>query len=413
MSTPSPTAHQTSRDTERERRVLARLDIEGVATLTEALVEAGGQSPDGFEEPTVAVLGDALRTIGADIRLTQVRPGRPNLIARVGQDQAEPGLLYLGHSDVVPAGAGWSGGPFTPRRVDGQIIGRGAADMKGGLAAAVAAIAAVHAEAPEIPLTLLCTIDEEADALGIRHHITSTTTPIRYDACVVVEPTSMSIITGCRGATNLRVDVRGASAHAGRPADGASAILAAAEVIAAVEFDGVELQSMAHSALGVGTWNIGTISGGHGTSIVPDRCTLSIDRRTLPDEDPDLILGQLLQDSRARVRKRARPGTERITISGAVEMTMPGFLTDPASPLVGDICAAVRDAGAPGDLGVWTASCEAGFIARHHGAPTVVLGPGDLHRQAHQPDESVPIDELLTAARAYALIALRTSNYTA
>ena len=386
-------------------RVLGRLDGYGITDLTEDLVRAAGANPGGREEATATRLAAALRAVGADVELTEVQPGRPNLLARLGG--ADPGVLFLGHSDVVPAGEGWTGDPFEPRRVGGDLVGRGTADMKGGLAAVVAAMAAVHAEAPDVPVSLVCTVDEEADATGIRHYVATTPAHRRYTACVVAEPTGLVTVTGCRGAANLRIDVVGASAHAGRPDDGASAILAAADVIAAVEADDERLRACAHPVLGRATWNVGTVSGGHGTSIVPDRCTLTLDRRTLPHEDPDAVLAALLQESRRRVRERARPGAERIRIDGVVEMNMPGFVADPGSSLVATARGAVRDAGGGGDTGVWTAACEGGWLAQHHDVPTVVLGPGDVTGQAHQPDERVSVRELHTAARAYALIALR------
>ncbi len=394
-----------------EGRVLDRLDVGAITHLTEDLVRAAGENPGGCEEATATRLAAALRAIGADVELSEVSPGRPNLVARLGGDPSERGVLFLGHSDVVPAGEGWTSDPFEPRRDGDDLIGRGTSDMKGGLAAIVAAMAAVHAEAPHVPMTVLCTVDEEADATGVRHYIATTPEHRRFTACVVAEPTRLITITGCRGATNLRIDIAGASAHAGKPDEGANAILAAAEVIAAVEADDQRLHDAAHPVLGRATWNVGTIKGGHGTSIVPDRCTLTVDRRTLPDEDPHAILTTLLEAARRRVDERALPGAERIRIDGVVEMSMPGFITAPDSPLVETARGAVRDAGGHGDIGIWTAACEGGWLARHHDVPTIVLGPGDVTGQAHQPDERVSVRELHTAARAYALLALRSTPY--
>nr|WP_244960834.1 M20/M25/M40 family metallo-hydrolase [Pseudoclavibacter chungangensis] len=351
-----------------------------------------------------------MRAIGAEVTLDDVAPGRPNLVARLGGDgRTEGGVLFLGHSDVVPAGEGWTSDPFEPRRDGDALVGRGSTDMKGGLAAVVAAMAAVHAEAPDIAMTLVCTVDEEADATGARRYC-ETAERERFAACIVAEPTGLVTITGCRGAANLRIDVEGASAHAGKPDEGASAIVAASEVIAAVEADRARLAGEPHAVLGAATWNVGTVEGGHGTSIVPDRCTLSIDRRTLPGEDPHAILDDLVAETRRRISFANRPGTDRITVTGTVEMIMPGFVTDPDSPLVHGVRDAVADAGGAGDQGIWTAACEGGFLAEHHGVPTVVLGAGDITTQAHQPDERVSVTELHTAARAYALIALRSAQ---
>lgn len=389
-----------------EQRVLARIDREAVARLTEELVRAASENPGGTEEGAVRVLAAALRDAGAEVAMAEVESGRPNLRAHVGADGGEGGVLFLGHSDVVPAGVGWSGDPFTPRREGDDLIGRGVTDMKGGLAAIAIALAAVHAEAPEVPITVLCTVDEEADARGILHHVNHAP-PTRHALCVVAEPTSMTTITGCRGAANFRIELRGHSAHAGRPSDGASAILAAADLIAVIEADHARLAAEPHPVLGAASWSIGTIDGGHGNSIVPDRCALAVDRRTLPHEDPEIILKALLAETRERVRRSGRPGAESIEVIGAVEMTMPGFTIEPPEPVVGRIQDTVKDVGGIGDTDIWTASCEGGFICRHHDVDTVVLGPGDLPGQAHQPDERVSVSELVCAAQAYALLALR------
>jgi acetylornithine deacetylase/succinyl-diaminopimelate desuccinylase-like protein len=394
------------RFTDDEREVLAQVDAEWVADLTSSLVRAGGDVATGPEHATVMELAGVLRGIGARVVLDEVQPGRPNLVARLGSSDWGEGVVFLGHSDVVAPGEGWTGEPFEPRRRGDDLVGRGTTDMKGGLAAVVAAMAAVHQHDPLLPMTLVCTVDEEADSIGALHYL-QTTEPESYSACVVAEPTGMVTITACRGATNLRIEVTGVSAHAGTPDEGASAVLGAAGVIAAVEADSEELKKAPHPVLGHATWSIGTIVGGHGTSIVPDRCTLTIDRRTLPHEDAQQILTALLDQARECNRAAARPGAERVHFDGYVEMVMPGFETAQHSPLVQCARDAVRAVGRPGDTGIWTAACEGGLLAQHHGVPTVVLGPGDLRNQAHQPDERVSVRELHDAAQAFALIAMR------
>lgn len=397
-------------DTRRAEKVTERIDAESIVALAEELIRAGGENPGGTEEATVVSLSGALAAIGARIEVDEVAPGRSNLTARLGGDgTGNGGVLFLGHSDVVPAGAGWTADPFEPRRWGDRLIGRGSSDMKGGLASLVVAMNAVHAVAPEVPMTLLVTVDEECDAAGAQHYVASEPAG-EYTGCVAAEPTGMQIITACRGATNLRLEITGASAHAGNPDDGASAILAASDVIGTIEADDVALRSHPDPELGRACWNVGSIRGGHGTSIVADQCELALDRRTLPGEDPATILSEILAQSTRAVRGRSRAGAERISLTGSIDMIMPGFRTDPEDDFVAGCQDAVRRAGGSGETGVWTAACEGGFVNRVHQIPTVVLGPGDVNNQSHQPDESVEIPELLEAARTYALIALRSSK---
>lgn len=392
---------------ELERVVLAQIDQERLFGRCAQLIEAPSENPGGSEERTVQLLREMLEELGASVHLQQVAEGRPNLVAHLGGGNSGGGILFLGHSDVVPAGSGWHADAFTARREGDQLVGRGATDMKGGLAAIIEAMAAVHHQAPEIPLTLICTVDEEADALGITHYI-NTEPPAPYTACIVAEPTDLVAIIGCRAAANMEVRISGSSAHAGRPADGASAIEAAAKLVALIGRDKVRLAKNGHPILGPATWNVGTLHAGHGTSIVPDAALLGIDRRLLPGENPQQVLDELLAAARLELDRSVDLDGQQIGVEGSVQMFMPGFLAEPDAPLVLQARQSLRDLGSAGAYGIWTASCEAGFIAQHHLVPTVVLGPGELNSQAHQPNESVSIRDLCTAAGAYALIALRT-----
>lgn len=401
-----------------ENAVLARLDLESIVADAAELIRARGENPGETEAATVEVLASLCERAGAQVTLTEVAPGRHNLLAEIG-DGNGPALLFLGHSDVVPAGAGWLGDPFEPRLIDGQLIGRGAVDMKGGLAAVIAAMSAVHSEHPDVRLSLLCTVDEEDTATGALRYIADAPTarevrsagePLPYTACVVAEPTGLDTVVACRGATNFIITLRGAAAHAGNPADGASAIAAAAIAVQTIEDDARHIAQQAPAVPGListGSWNVGMIAGGHGTSIVAEECTLSVDRRVLPHEEPEEILEDVLARIRSAIETSGMLNAERITVTGQLDMAMPGFLTPPDSPVPGTAVRAVADAGGTSSIGGWSAACEGGFIARHHEIPVVILGPGDVKTQAHQPEERVQASDLLIAARAYALIALR------
>ncbi|MFD1212132.1 M20 family metallopeptidase, partial [Arthrobacter sp. GCM10027362] len=269
------------------------------------------------------------------------------------------------------------------------------------LAAVLGAMAALRRSGttPAGPVTLACTVDEEDLGLGIR---ALTGLPHRYLGCVVAEPTGLETVTACRGDSYLELEVTGRAAHSGRPADGRSAINAAARMIELIRADHAELQLDRDPLLGAGSWNVGRIEGGQGASVVAPSCRLSLDRRLMPGEDPEEILAGLLSRIRA-----AGIDTDGITVTGRVTMQMPGFRTPADHPLVTAALACVADAGGHSRAGGWTAACDGGFIARDHGIPTIVLGPGSLTEQAHQPDESVALGELAAAARAYVLLCLR------
>ncbi|WP_405218775.1 M20 family metallopeptidase [Agrococcus sp. Ld7] len=385
---------------------LALIEDATIVADASSLILAASENPGGTEMLTVRVLETIASRLGGRTERTLVAPERPNLSIRFGPDPTpeRPAVLLLGHSDVVPAGEGWTAAPFSPRVDDGWLTGRGATDMKGGIAAALQAMAAVNHVRADLPLEMIVTVDEEDLATGIQAHITEP--PGHYLACIVAEPTDLAVVIACRGAANLEIEVAGRAAHAGRPEDGASAITTAARIATWIADDHARMRSGASGLLGSATWNVGRIEGGHGTSIVPDRCTLLVDRRLMPGETGAQALEQLSTGIAEAVR---REGIADVGCSADARllMEMPGFETEESDPLVASAVEALQAEGEDAPVEAWTAACEGGFIARHHGCPTIILGPGDITGQAHQPNERVRIAHLATAARAYTRLLMR------
>ncbi|PZU04138.1 MAG: acetylornithine deacetylase [Gordonia sp. (in: high G+C Gram-positive bacteria)] len=387
-----------------ERSVLELIDEPELVALTCSLIDAGGENPGGTEQQTVQVLHKACDELGFIVDSWEVAPRRPNFTATLPGTGNAPGLMILGHSDVVPAGDGWTRDPFESTVDEGRIYGRGATDMKGGLAAAVIAMAALSRSGVKLPgpVQLVCTVDEEDLGIGIRDFVTRSDGSNRFAGCVVAEPTDLETVIACRGASYLEVRVTGRAAHSGRPADGRNAIDAAAAIIDLVRADARRLASSPDPLLGSGTWNTGLIEGGQGISVVAPHATVSFDRRLMPGEDAYAVASWL----RGAITE-AGIDSDGITVDVEVTMSMPGFQTAVDNPLVTEAARAIGDAGGHTEITGWTAACDGGFISRDLGIPAIVLGPGGLNDQAHRPDESVSIHELVTAAKAYALMALR------
>lgn len=388
--------------TAEEAAVLDLIDVDDLVALTQALVRAPGHNPPGEEEATARVLADACRERGLLVESTPVAPGRPNLSATLPGGSG-PGLLLLGHTDVVPPGEGWSADPYEGGLRDGRIYGRGTADMLGGLACCVVALDALRRSGAGLsgPVELAALVDEEETGLGIRHYMTGERSG--FLGCVVAEPTDLQTIIAARGDAYVEVSVHGVAAHSGRPDDGRNAIYGAARIIEELRTWHGELMAHPHPLVGPPTWSVGLVDGGQGTSTVPAHAHLSADRRLLPGEDAEQVLAAV----RARL---AALGLERdgLTIDVEMPMSMPGFETPLDHPFVVTADRALQDCGGPGlDLAGWTAACDGGFVARDAGVPTLVLGPGSVNDQAHRPDESVSVAELVVAARSYALLALR------
>lgn len=389
--------------------VLDSIDEGEMLNLAADLIAARGENPGETEHDVVDVLARACREHGFVVETHEVAPGRPNLLAHLDPANPRPpgtegGLMFLGHSDVVPAAGEWTVDPYDPAVADGRLYGRGSSDMKGGLAAVVAAMAAVARTGVQLtaPMTLACTVDEEDLGLGIRA-LVADPPDRRYAGCVVAEPTDLEVVVACRGDAYLELEVTGVPAHAGRPADGRNAIDAAVRVLELVRADHESLADGPQDPLvGCSTWNTGRIAGGQGVSIVAPECRISLDRRLMPGEDARTALERLLGE----VEAAGIPG-DGITVTGEVTMEMPGFATLVDHPLVQACVEDSTAAGCSGAVSGWTAACDGGFVSRDLGIPTVVLGPGGINDQAHQVDESVGLDELSRAARLYASLILR------
>lgn len=384
-----------------ESGLLAALDEAELTAVAQRLVRCPSPNPPGGEEEAVACLARACEAAGLSVELDPVLRGRPNLYASLGPEDG-PELLILGHTDTVPAGDGWTHAPFGATVESGRLVGRGAADMKGGLAAAVAAMAALSRSG--VPLggrvTLAAVIDEEEHGQGVRAFLARR--PAARCA-LVPEPTELQTVIGARGNCYVDIEVEGRAAHAGSPAMGRNAIHGAARAVEAIRGLDRELAAHEHPLLGRAAWSVGTIHGGTSTAMVPAACTISLDRRLLPGQTGAHALveveraleGLALEDDGLRARAE-------------LLMEIPSFEVAPGDPLVEIVQGAAADAGGPDlPVGGWTAACDGGYVMRDAGIPAIVLGPGSVVEQAHKPDESVALAELALAARIYALAALR------
>jgi acetylornithine deacetylase len=270
------------------------------------------------------------------------------------------------------------------------------------VAAVVAMGALRRAQSPlRGPVSLAALVDEEETGLGVRTMLARG----RIDAlaAIVPEPTELQTIIACRGNCYVDVEVRGRSAHAGSPDEGRNAIYGATRVVEGVRRLHEELGHETHPLLGAGTWSVGVIRGGTGTAMVPDHCRVSMDRRLLPGQSGEAAKAQI--DALLASLDLEADG---LSAESELMMEIPSFEVAPDHPVAVAARAASVDAGAPArPVAGWTAACDGGYLMRATGIPTIVLGPGSVIGQAHRPDESVEVAEVVTAARAYALCALR------
>jgi acetylornithine deacetylase/succinyl-diaminopimelate desuccinylase family protein len=385
-----------------ESRVLAELDEGEVVRLTAELIKR--PSITGEERSVVESLANFLSDHGLPVQLDEAAPGRPNLTCLWGADDG-PTLLLTGHSDTVPIGNGWTRDPFAAEIDAGKLYGRGSCDMKAGLAGMAIALVALKCRVsrPRGRVLFAACVDEEVSGIGTKAAINA---GLKADWAVIGEPTELQVIRAAKGNCYFEIEVTGRAAHAGSPERGANAIYGAAHAIAAVEAHHKELQQRRHPLLGSPACSVGTIEGGMTVSAVPDTCRFWIDRRLLPDETGDSALAELRQ---ALARHGELPaGTKR---QEWLRMEMPALELAEGHALIDAVRQAAQDCGGPAlPVGGWSAACDGGYLMRDAGIPTVLLGPGSIVHQAHRPDEFVPINQLLIAARSYAALALRLTS---
>jgi acetylornithine deacetylase len=310
---------------------------------------------------------DFLQGRGIDAQLSEAQPGRPNVVARIPGETGSPRLLLCGHMDTVSVEGMEE--PFSGRIEDGRLIGRGAQDVKGGLAALLAA-GVVYAQGSERPLELFlaAVADEEAYSTGTEALLAS---GLQADAAVVFEPTELEVAVAHKGFAWARIETQGVAAHGSRPSEGVDAIAHMGRVLSRIEVLGETLRTgTSHPRLGPPSVHASRVGGGRELSSYPDHCWLDVERRTLPGETRDAVereLADLLSElSREDDAFRAR---------GEITFYRPAFEIGEDEPLpravAGAIARVVGEARFAGMTG-WTDSALLGAA----GIPTVVLGPG-------------------------------------
>ncbi|BAS26465.1 M20 family metallopeptidase [Limnochorda pilosa] len=396
------------------RRAAEAVDEAEVIRLTRELVRIPSVyrpcDPEGNERRCALWVRDVLADLGLDPRVDEVAPGRPNVVADWSPSgQAGPTLLFEGHTDVVTAGdpSAWSHPPFGAELVDGRIYGRGANDMKGGLAAALAALRALKQAGLPLPgqVRLAALVDEEGMMEGVKTFIRAGLAR-DVDGAIICEPEQNEVCLTQKGA--MRVDVRfaGRMAHGAMPDQGANPIPWAArfvERVAALEKE-FRQELGRHPHLGPPTLTptiLQAPAGGEAqVNVVPGSARVALDIRTVPRQDHGLVRNRLeailagLQaedrDCRASLEVlEERPWTE----------------TDPHETVVLAVEAACTLVGQPVVRGGVPGATDGTFLAAWADVPIVTLGPGNRYLP-HQVDEYVEVDELVRAARIYAAAAV-------
>lgn len=356
-----------------------------------------GLSPDGQGEAAVAARVERFcDECGIAHERQAVAEGRPNVLAWVPGRDPDVRLLFVAHQDTVPV-AGWTSDPFSADRRGSRMYGRGTCDTKGSLAAMLQALAEVRDQSPRATIVVAGSADEE-------HRKTGAAALAQYrpsfEAAVAGEPTNLELVVAHNGSVRWTIETRGLAAHTSRPQLGVNAITAMARVVTAIDEMTAALAERAHPLTGAPVLTISLIGGGEHICTVPDRCTISIDRRLVPGETPAAALAEVeavLKDVRRR-----HPGLEVASILPAREdFPVEGAAGTRLVEVAAAACTKVAGTGEP--IGVPYGTDASKLTPA--GIPCIVLGPGDI-AQAHTVDEFVEVADVEKAVEIYRRIML-------
>lgn len=353
--------------------------------LTRKLVQFDTRNPPGDEAACAGFLADLLADAGFDVQAHPFAEGRTNLVARGAGAPRRAPLCLSGHLDTVPLGeAPWSRDPLAGTIAGERLYGRGASDMKGGVAAMVAAVCTVG---PHPDVCLVLTAGEENGCEGARFLAARGLLPERLGALVVGEPTANAPLVGHKGVLWLEIEMAGRTAHGSAPELGDNAVCKAARLIRRLEK--WTFPNAPHPYLGAPTLNVGMIRGGLNINSVPDRAVISLDIRTVPGV------------RHAAVRE-ALAGLSDDPIGIRTLADMACVASDPAHVWIESVFKVVagQTGERPSPRGAAYFTDAAALSAACGAPPTVILGPGEP-AQAHQTDEFVRLPRITEAEAIY------------
>lgn len=369
---------------DQEQVVLILSNLVRIESINPTLV------PGGSGEAAIARhVEEFLKSAGLEARLQEVAPGRFNALGILRGSGNGRSLMLNGHLDTV--GVTGMPDPFSARIDNGRLYGRGAQDMKGGLAAALAAVAALaRGRKLEGDVVLAAVADEENESLGARALLRE----VRTDAGIVTEPTGLEVATAHKGFAWAEIETFGRAAHGSRPQEGLDAIAFMGRVLGGIERLQERLSSgPQHPLLGCGSIHASLIAGGQELSSYPAHCRLSVERRLVPAEDVSTlevelnnILAQLgTEDSRFCARLTLGYSTRALE-------------TPRETPIVQRLAGCVaRVTGREAVLGVQSFWTDAALLSEA-GIPSVLFGPGG--EGLHSAVEYVRVEDVVLCAKA-------------
>lgn len=387
-------------------KVVGSVDFDELVHLTKKLVSIPSHAEtEGKEKGVVNYVIDYLDEVGCETSLQKIGRDRGNVIGVLKGSGSGKSLMLNGHMDTVPPSGMKE--PLNAEIEDDKLFGRGTCDMKGALAAMMVVMKTISKRdiTLEGDLIFAATVEEETGALGMDRLMEDP--PFDADYCITGEPTSLDIGVAHKGIEWIQVTTIGSAAHGSTPHQGDNAISKMANFIRELEESLIpKLNQKSHPLLGSPTINIGQIKGGKEINIVPNTCTLGIDRRWLPGESIEGVMEEIYQVVEQIRRKNPGFEAEINRIEDISKVWHGPFQASDDNPLIELTREATKKHASftPKNVGLnfWTD----GALAQRNGVETLIYGPGNA-TEAHTENEYVELRKLKNSAKVYTEIGLR------
>ncbi len=389
---------------------LLKIGEKATLSIVEKLVSINSVNPcieKGKGEIEVSkYIADFLEKLGLEVRTQEVVDGRFNLIGTLKGSGEGKNLMFNGHTDTVGI-RNMSIEPLKPLVENGRLHGRGSCDMKGPIAAMIVALKTLSESKVELKgsVSLSTVVGEEFDNIGANKLVTEKQFGKLTQALIVGEPTSLQLAIKHKGFANIEVEVQGKAAHGSVPEKGIDAIEKAAKIIVEMEKLKKTFSSKKDPLLGQPKMHTSTIEGGREWSVVPDRCVVRFELRTIPG----YATSQALKDVENIIREL---GSKDPDLRAKVGLFLSGepLNTSYDEPMIKGLQKAIKAVKGiqPQIIGL-PFYTEAAIFAKALNVPACIIGPGDI-AQAHSADEFVRVSEVVEAARIYALTAIDFVN---
>ena len=382
--------------------IKSKIKEEEITNLAQELIKIPSDETAG-EKEVCEYLESFLKSLGMKVRLQEVLPNRPNIIAEVIGDEVGKSIMFNGHVDTVPIGdiKKWSMDPYSAIIKDNKLFGRGSTDMKGSIASMIIAMKFIMNNVKKFNGKIIFTgvMAEETTGLGTQKIVEEN---IKADMAVVGEPSDEKIYRAHKGTMWFNLSTYGKLEHSSESnSKSNNAIINMMKLIMEINKISKELETIENNLVGHPSINVGLINGGTKQNMIADSCRISIDRRTLPEEKTDEILDKL------RIRlDRLRSLDDRLTFDLEIDTIREAVEVVESEQIVQEVKNALNKViNKNPTISGMKATTDMSILVNQGNIPSVIYGPGFI-KQAHTVDEFIEVKRLVESSQVYTEILL-------